>query len=259
MSAPISTTSIPWSQIRALSFDVFGTLIDWETGIYTAAHATLLGPHLPSSRAELLAAIERHDTAVQHEQPTLLQNAVIAEGLRRYARELRIVETGKLRADQVEAAVSEYGARIGDYTAFPDTVAALRRLGKRFRLIPLTNVDNASFARTRAGPLQGIEFDAVYTAEDVGAYKPDPRNFQYLLEHVEQDFGVRKEQLCHVAQSLFHDHGPAKEFGIQSVWVDRGGVMGGEVAGAQAKYGYALRVETLAELADIVERELGAA
>ncbi|CZT24569.1 related to hydrolase (HAD superfamily) [Ramularia collo-cygni] len=246
-------STIPWTQIKALSFDIYGTLVDWENGIANAARATALGPHLPSEHKDLMLGIERHDTTVQREYPTLRQTEIIAEGLRRYARELRIVENGHLTEEQLEQSAKEYGSEIGKYPAFEDSVAAIQALSKRYKLIPLSNVDRGSFKKTLAGPLKGCHFDAIYTAEDIGSYKPDPNNFEYLLKHVKLDFGVEQDQLCHVAQSLFHDHGPAKQFGLQSVWVDRGGLMGGEPEGAQEKFGFKLRVETLRELADIVE------
>lgn len=206
-----------------------------------------------------MLGIERHDTTVQREHPTLRQTDIIAEGLRRYARELQVVEKGKLTEEQVEQAAKEYGSKIGQYPAFEDTIAAIQSLAKRYKLVPLSNVDHASFKETLAGPLKGCHFDAVYTAEDVGCYKPDIRNFEYLLKHVKVDLDVEKDQLCHVAQSLFHDHGPAKQIGLQSVWVDRGGLMGGEPKDAQQKYGFKLKVFTLRELADIVEDAFGKA
>lgn len=196
--------------------------------------------------------IERIDTNVQKEHPTWLQSEIIAEGLRRYARELKLVEKGHLTEEQVEQAAKDYGSKIGEYPAFQDTIDAIQSLGNRYKLVPLTNVDNVSFKRTLAGPLKGCHFDAIYTAEDVGSYKPDPRNFEYLLKHIKLDLGIEKDQICHVAQSLYHDHGLAKQFGVQSVWVDRGGLMGGETK-AQGQFSYQLRVETLRELADIVE------
>lgn len=250
--------SIPWTKIKALSFDIFGTLVDWENGITESARATALGPYLPEHK-QFMLDIEQHDTKVQKEQPGMLQSDVIAEGLRRYAKDLKVVEDDKLTQDQVEQACKDYGSKIGEYPAFPDTVAAMKTLAKHFRLIPLSNVDHQSFSGTLAGPLKGVEFDAIYTAQDIGSYKPDLRNFHYLLEHVKSDFGVEKDELCHVAQSLFHDHGPASRLGIVSVWVDRKGVMGGEVEGSQEKYGYQLRVDTLGELAEIVEKARGQA
>lgn len=246
-------SSIPWTTLKALSFDIYGTLIDWENGIAQAARATALGPYLPPSHKQLMLDIEKHDTTVQRENPTLPQTQIIAEGLRRYAKDLGVVEKGDLSEADVERACKDYGAKIGDYPAFEDSVEAMKMLRKRYKLIPLSNVDNMSFSQTLNGPLLGVKFDAVYTAQDIGSYKPDVRNFEYLLEHVKSDFGVEKEQLCHVAQSLFHDHGPAQKVALQSVWVDRGGEMGGNPEGAQEKFGFKLRVETLKELADIVE------
>lgn len=252
MASPIA-----WTEIKALSFDIFGTLIDWENGIAQAARATSIGPYLPKDHKKLMLDIEKHDTTVQRENPTMRQSQIIAEGLRRYAKELRIVEDGHLTQDQVEQAAAEYGSKIGEYPAFPDTVKAIQSLGKRYKLIPLSNVDLESFSQTLAGPLKGIHFDKIYTAEDIGSYKPDIRNFHYLLEHVKLDFGLEKHQLCHVAQSLFHDHGPAKQVDLQSVWVDRAGFMGGNPENAQEKFGFELRVGTLQELADIVEEAWG--
>lgn len=246
-------SSIPWTKIKALSFDIFGTLVDWENGIAQSARATALGPFLPKDHKQLMLDIEKHDTTVQREHPDKLQSDVIAEGLRRYAKELKVVEEGKLSQDQVEQACKDYGSKIGEYPAFPDTIDAMQRLTKYYKLIPLSNVDRQSFSGTLAGPLKGINFDAIYTAQDIGSYKPDMRNFDYLLEHVKSDFGVEKDELCHVAQSLFHDHGPASRLGIVSVWVDRKGFMGGKVEGSQQKYGYKLKVDTLGELADIVD------
>lgn len=197
--------------------------------------------------------IETYDLPVQKEFPTLQQSHIIAEGLRRYARDLKVVEKGHLTQDQVEEACKDYGSRIGEYPAFQDTVEAMQRLGKHFKLVPLSNVDHKSFDVARTRGLKGIHFDAVYTAEDIGSYKPDLKNFHYLLEHIKSDFGVEKDELCHMAQSLLHDHGPAKQMDIQSVWVDRKGFMGGVTEGSKDRFGYQLKVDTIAELADIVD------
>ena len=197
--------------------------------------------------------IEHYDLPVQKEFPTLQQSDIIAEGLRRYAHDLKVVANGHLTQDQVEQACKQYGGSIGTYPAFTDTVAAMQRLGKHFKLIPLSNIDHKSFEKARETALKGIHFDAIYTAEDIGSYKPDLRNFHYLLEHVKRDFGLEKGQLVHMAQSLLHDHGPAKQMEIQSVWVDRKGFMGGDAKGGQEEYGYQLKVDSIKELADIVD------
>ncbi|OQO12125.1 hypothetical protein B0A48_02765 [Cryoendolithus antarcticus] len=247
-----SSDTINWQEVKALSFDIYGTLVDWESGIYSAASASALGPYLPS-RKETLGRLDEHDRAVQREHPTMLQRDVIAEGLRRYASELEVVKDGKLTQVLVDETAKTYGSAIGSYPAFEDTVAAIQSLGNRFKLIPLSNVDKQSFSQTLAGPLKRCRFDAIYTAEDIGSYTPDLRNFHYLLEHMKQDLGVEKGELVHVAQSLLHDHGPAKEMGITGVWVDRGGRIGGEDLGGQERFGWKLKVMTLGELAGIVE------
>jgi 2-haloalkanoic acid dehalogenase type II len=251
------TDSIAWNKVKALSFDIYGTLIDWENGIASSARGTALGPFLPKDHKKLLLDIEKHDTSVQRENPTLPQTKIISTGLKSYARELRVVEDGHLSQEQVDEAAESYSQQIGSYPAFTDTVAAIQSLGKRYKLIPLSNVDRSSFEKTLSGPLKGCHFDAIYTAEDIGSYKPDVRNFEYLLEHVQSDFGIGKDELCHVAQSLFHDHEPAKKFDLQGVWVDRSGVMGAQTAKSsdlQGEFGFKLKVQSLGELAEIVEQ-----
>ena len=122
------------------------------------------------------------------------------------------------------AEVREFGGSVGTWPAFGDSVEALKRLQNAAKkLVILSNVDNESLMQTLNGPLAGVVFDAVYTAQDIGTYKPDPRNFEYLLRKVEQDFGVQKEGLLHVGVGLESDAVPAKEFGIASCWISRRG------------------------------------
>jgi 2-haloalkanoic acid dehalogenase type II len=249
--------TIPWTRIKALSFDIFGTLVDWETGIDSSARATALGPYLPERRT-FMQEIGIIDTQIQKQHPTMLQRDCIAEGLRQYAKKLKIVEDGKLTQEQVDQACKEYGSKIGEYEAFPDTADAIQRLGKHYKLVPLTNVDNQSFEGTLNKALKGCHFDAIYTAEDVGSYKPDPKNFHYLLDHLKQDFGVEKGDLVHVAQSLFHDHGPAADFQLMSVWVNRSGSrIGAHDQRPQDQYAFQLEVKSLGELATIVDAAFG--
>ena len=103
-----------------------------------------------------------------------------------------------------------FGSQIGTWTAFPDTVAALQILKKYYKLVILSNIDNESIARTVSGPLAGADFEAVYTAQNIGSYKPDLKNFEYLLKGAEKELGVKKEEVLHTAQSLTHDCVPAK-------------------------------------------------
>ena len=106
-----------------------------------------------------------------------------------------------------------------NWPAFPDTADALRYLKTRYRLVILSNVSRDGFAASNRK--LGVEFDAVYTAQDIGSYKPAPANFEYLLEHLRRDLGLDKQDILHTAQSLFHDHVPAKSFGLATAWIDR--------------------------------------
>ncbi|KAI5850859.1 putative hydrolase [Tricharina praecox] len=232
---------------KLLCFDVYGTLIDWETGIYTAALPLLSQLSPPPTRASFLSTYARLETLQQTATPGLrysqLLSAVYAQLAAHYS----------LPAPSSEA--EAFGASIGDWPAFADSADALQRLKASFKLVVLSNVDRESFANSlpRLGG-EGV-FDLVLTAEDIGGYKPALRNFEVMLEEVQERFAVAREEVCCTAQSLFHDHAPAKRLGLVSAWIDRqGGLMGvGEVEGA----GFEWRFETLGEMAEAVEREKG--
>ncbi|KAI0902509.1 haloacid dehalogenase [Annulohypoxylon nitens] len=196
----------PLLDFRVLSFDVYGTLIDWETGMVTALQPLLDKNGASFSKQKFLEVI--------HES-------------------------------------REFGDSVGHWPAFPDTVDALRRLSKHYKLVVLSNVDRESFSQTNAGPLQGVPFDLILTAQDIGSYKPDPRNFAYMLSKVKEEFGVEKEQVLQTAQSQFHDHHPAKEAGIRSCWIVRPGAC----MGNREKEVFDWRFDTLGAMADAVEAE----
>ena len=145
-----------------------------------------------------------------------------------------------------------FGQSVGQWPAFSDTVDALRRLSKHYKLFVLSNVDKESFSASTAGALAKFEFDKVITAQEVGSYKPDLRNFEYMLNVAQSEFGVGREQILQTAQSQFHDHLPAKKLGIRSVWIERRGSMGNRLEEI-----YDWRFETLGDMADAVEQELG--
>ncbi len=194
---------------QALSFDCYGTLIDWEIGIWNAlAPLRQLGL---ADRAAALSAFATHEGAIQKAHPGASYPDVLARVHRRIADEFGLDADPGLDA--------RFGRSLPDWPPFPDSSAALRYLGGHFRLIVLSNVDRAGFASS-ARALE-IRFDAVYTAEDIRSYKPDPRNFHYLVAHCEQDFGIRKTELLHVAQSLYHDQVPARAAGLSTAWIDR--------------------------------------
>ncbi|QIX02080.1 hypothetical protein AMS68_007597 [Peltaster fructicola] len=123
----MTTSAIPWTHIKAMSFDIFGTLVDWEGGMWAGVKASAIGPYV-HDRQQVMAMLSKHDNAIQVESPTMLQRDVIAEGLKRTAIELKLVGAGKLTEVDLDATAKEYGNTIGSYEAFPDTVDAIRRL-----------------------------------------------------------------------------------------------------------------------------------
>ncbi|KAK3079883.1 hypothetical protein LTS18_003685 [Coniosporium uncinatum] len=257
----LQPSSTPLSHFTLASFDIFGTLIDWETGICTNLlkspyFTSLPSDHeLKSSRKALLEAHEAREKAVQSEQPDLVYSKLLAEVYRRLVADysLPAPSSGGDAAD-LESAATTYGNSVGTWPAFPDTVAAMQTLGKYYKLVPLSNVDRESFSKTLSGPLKGVEFTAIYTAQDVGSYKPDPRNFEYLMKHCKEDLGTEKGKILHVAQSLFHDHVPAAKVGLENVWVDREGVMGEVSEEIKRKATLGWKVATLGELAEMAEK-----
>jgi 2-haloacid dehalogenase len=228
----------------ALSFDCYGTLIDWESGIGAALQPMLRRCSNPPSREDALARFAGMESGVQAETPTLLYSGVLVEVHRRLARAWGVAPD----ADEGR----RFGASVGDWPAFPDTEAALRRLKRRYRLVILSNVDRASFARTM--PRLGVAFDDVFTAEEIGSYKPDARNFAFLIARLAER-GVGRDAILHVAQSLFHDHAPANQAGLTSAWIDRRAGTQGWGATAPPPVGvlWDYRFESLAALADACE------
>lgn len=213
------------TDFKVLTFDCYGTLIDWEKGLTAAFGPWRKRAGLKAGDEELLAAFAQVESPVQTENPKLRYPDVLAESLKRMSAAMGAAAT----PEECRA----FGAAIGDWPAFPDTPGAMRALKQNYRLVILSNVDRASFANTR--PKLGAELDAIYTAEDIGSYKPDPRNFEYLIAGVKKDFGIAKNEILHVAQSLFHDHVPAKKFGLATCWIDRRGAKGGSGATAPIK------------------------
>ena len=196
------------SQFKALSFDCYGTLIDWETGIVEALRP--LGERAGVSSEQLIEAYGPVEHEAEEAFPAL-----------RYSKLLEKVHEGlsrKFGVDPDDAEAAAFGASVGDWPAFPDTVEALTYLKGHFQLIILSNVDRVSFVGSNRR--LGVEFDQILTAEEIGSYKPNLRNFQCLLRRAGEAC-IAKEELLHTAQSLFHDHVPANKMGIASAWIDR--------------------------------------
>jgi putative hydrolase of the HAD superfamily len=234
------------ADFRVLTFDCYGTLIDWEEGLLAALRAWLARREreAPADDA-LLAAFGEIEPAIQAAEPALPYPDVLARSLRALGEQLRVTVT--------DADAHAFGASIGDWPAFADTPAALRALARRCRLVVVSNVDRASFARSHTR--LSVAFDAVVTAQDVGSYKPAPGHFVRALE-IAAGWGVPPAQVLHVAQSRFHDIVPAKALGLATVWVDRRQGRGG---GATRAAGSAVEpdwtVTSLAELAARIEHD----
>ena len=227
------------SDFSVLTFDCYGTLIDWESGIWQALQPLMARcPHAPS-RDAALAAFGTAESAQERETPSLVYSQLLARVHHHLAEEWRVPPN--------DAEAEAFGNSVGDWPAFADSADALAYLKRHFKLVILSNVDRASFARSNKK--LGVEFDAVHTAEDIGSYKPDPRNFRYLLSRLAA-LGYRPSHILHVAQSLYHDHAPANRAGLASAWIDRRqGASGGATPLAGPSVHYDFRFVSLAELA----------
>jgi 2-haloacid dehalogenase len=225
------------SDFKALTFDCYGTLIDWEAGL-SEAWAPLRAAAGVGDDA-LFRLFGRLESVQQAATPSMLYPEVLAAVYGDMAEALGVRVS--------DAACTRFGGSVGDWPAFADTVEALRYLRGHFRLFVLSNVDRGSFAVSAAR--MGVSFDGVFTAQDIGSYKPDTRNFEYLLARM-GELNIGRGELLHVAQSLFHDHVPAGRLGIASAWIDRrAGTGGGATAEAEGEVGYAFRFDTLGALA----------
>ena len=229
-------TQLDFSRYEALTFDCYGTIVDWESGILAALRPVFDGRGVEAADETLLEAFGRFEAEIEA-GPYRRYRHVLGEVIRRIASEHGFAPT----AEEVAA----FGGSVGDWPPFADSVDALRRLSARYRLGVITNCDDDLFAATQRR--LGVTFDQVVTAEQVGGYKPSHRNFEVMFERL----GLPRDRFLHVAQSLFHDHVPAKELGLSSVWVDRR--RGGSGFGA-TKPAHASPDLTVPDLASLARR-----
>jgi 2-haloacid dehalogenase len=198
------------ADFKALTFDCYGTLIDWESGMIAALTGLVAKSKKNLTRDAILEAHARHESMQQRQTPTKRYSELLAVVYKRLAEEWDVA----VNVDECEA----YGRSVRDWPAFVDSAGALQYLKKYYKLVILSNVDNRTFDYSNQ-KLQ-VEFDAIYTAEDIGSYKPDDRNFLYMLEHI-GDLGLERRDVLHTAESCFHDHVPANKHGIASCWIFR--------------------------------------
>ena len=198
------------SDYKALTFDVYGTLIDWESGMVSALKPLTdrVSRHL--SRDDILEAHAYYESTQQRWTPARKYSDLLPVVYRRLAEEWSV----EVRWEECQA----YGLSVRQWPAFDDSREALAYLKQHFKLMVLTNTDNTSFQGSNAR--LGVQFDGVYTAEDVGSYKPAQRNFDYMFEALARQ-GIAKRDILHTAESMFHDHAPANQNGVDNCWIYR--------------------------------------
>jgi 2-haloacid dehalogenase len=228
--------SLDFGAFDVLTFDCYGTLIDWETGIATGLRPLFAHSGLQATDEELLEAYGRAEAEAE------------AGEYRRYREILASSARAAGRTFGVEVSdgdAAAFGDSVGDWPAFPDSAEALARLKRRFGLAVITNCDDDLFARSSSR--LGVQFDWVVTAQQVGSYKPSQRNFEVAFERIR----LPRKRILHVAQSLFHDHVPAKELGLSTVWVNRRQGKTGSGATPPAAATPDLTVPDMATLAEV--------
>ena len=228
---------LDFNGVKVLSFDCYGTLIDWESGILSALRPLLSSRGIDLTDTFLLQLYGRFEREAQAQTPFVNYRSVLQGVATRLANHLAI------ELDPEEVHVLEES--IGRWQPFPDTVSALKALKVRFRLAILSNVDDDLFRLTQAH--LEVTFDWVITSQQFGSYKPAQYNFSSAL----RTMGVAPSQHVHVAQSLYHDIAPAKALGLQTVWVNRQGAASTPVNDAKPD----LEVPDMQTLAGLVAGE----
>ena len=198
--------ALDFDRFDVLTFDCYGTLIDWEAGILAALRGPLSAHGIAAADEDVLGAFARHEAEIEA-GPYRPYREVLGEVL--------AAMVGHFGAEASPEERATFGGSVADWPAFPDSAAALAALHERFKLGVITNCDDDLFAASQAK--LGVEFDWVVSAQQAKRYKPNPRGFELMFERV----GLPPSRILHVAQSLFHDHVPAKRLGLSTVWVNR--------------------------------------
>jgi len=227
-------STVNFDQFECLSFDCYGTLIDWETGIWSALRPILKTHEVKASHDDQLELYAKAETEIE------------GRPYRPYREVLKAVlfKIGDvLGFEPSRGELESFSMSVMNWPAFPDSSQVLRALATPYRLIILSNIDDDLFGFSQK--LLGVEFDHVFTAQQIGSYKPSRRNFEHLIQHS----GVQRHKILHVAQSLFHDIAPAKEMGLSTVWVNRRQGLSGSGATPPAEAEPDLTVPDLRSLA----------
>jgi 2-haloacid dehalogenase len=195
-----------FSRITTISFDCYGTLIDWESGILPVLRAVLASHGQSLSDAAILELYGEFEAEAESGPYQNYRN-VLQAVVRAFA--------DRFRFQASSADIQSLDESVRAWPPFPDTVAALGELRKRYKLVVISNIDDDLFAETRKR--LGVEFNAVITAEQARSYKPSLNNFQMALKTL----AISPDRLLHAAQSVYHDVVPARSLGISTVWVNR--------------------------------------
>ena len=227
------------SGVTHLSFDCYGTLIDWETGILEQAIPRLARAGARNlDEVSVLRAFAKHEAALER-GPFRPYRQVLLETFCLISRDLGA------RVERASAA--DFAAALTQWPPFPDTVAALARLEAKYRLLILSNVDDDLFEETARR--LATRFEAVITAQQVKSYKPALGHFEAARERL----GLTPAQWVHVAQSLYHDHLPAKSLHLRTIWLDRPTRLAGTGLSPKAEAAPDVRVTTLTEVAELLD------
>jgi 2-haloacid dehalogenase len=225
---------LAFNRFEILTFDCYGTLINWEDGILRCLHR-ILGAHGKDTNDATILQLYGDFEARAEQGEYRLYREVLQSVVRQFGERLGFAPT-----DQEARSLPE---SLPSWKPWPDTVTALRELRSRFRLAIVSNVDDDLFAATR--PQLGVEFDQIITAQQASAYKPSLKIFELALSRV----GVPAHRVLHVGQSLYHDVVPAQSLGLATVWVNRPSARAG-VGAVKAVEGHPdLQISSLAELA----------
>ena len=228
------------TRFKVLTLDCYGTMIDWETGIFSALRPILTahGKKIPDSALlELYSELEASAEASAEKGEFLRYRDALQSVVRGFGERLGFSPT--------DAEVRSLPESLANWQPFPDTVEALRKLKSRYQLAVISNVDDDLFAST--APKLGVVFDHVITAQQAQCYKPCIRMFELAEERIR----VSRERWLHVGQSIYHDVIPAQSLGIATVWVNRPSPRSGAGAATAAAGTPDLEVPDLDTLAQL--------
>ena len=226
---------LDFNRFQAITFDCYGTLIDWESGIFAALKPILSAHGKPVSDSQLLELYAEFEASAE-EGEYRTYRAVLQSVVRAFGKHL-VFNPSELEIRSLPDSVSHW-------KPFPDTVAALKKLASRYRLFVISNIDDDMFAATRKHLL--VDFDGAVTAQQARSYKPSLNNFRMALDALK----LRNDQILHVGQSRYHDVAPAKSLGITTVWVNRPSPRANAGAARTATVAPDLEVASLAALAE---------